>query len=198
MSSGPDKAAKATAGKPRRKKQGKKAEQIPWVPSAKPGHCSVCGKETKSKGTVYVGRQFREGSAIRTEWHEYELGICDDCVDERRQSERLMPAVYLVLQICWIAPATHGLSPIGIVGAAIAAYSVFKLVQAVADLVWRHRHHAASDDEEPPWMRWRTSREELASECLKEVVSKRVGADGYLVESIAEHERNYGTSASNS
>lgn len=172
------------------KKRRKRDTGTQFRPTGKPGTCVSCGRKTDETATVYVGRQYRgDDGSIHVEWQPYTRELCHECAEESHDSDLFRTLLYVALQVCWIPIFTHGISPIGVGGAAIAAYSLFKIVQTVADRMWRRRPHTDSS-EEPAWMRDGETPEQIASDCLKGLSASELGEQGLAVETLREYQRH--------
>lgn len=153
--------------------------------------CIICGCKTADIATVYIGQQIRgTDNKPHVKWVPYEKPLCHKCAEDHHDSDKFHILLYVAFQVCWASLATHGLSVIGIGGAAIACYGIYKLIQAAADMIWRHTHRKALLTEEPLWMNIRSSPEEIASNCLKDEVKADFSKKGYLIESLHDYHRH--------
>lgn len=174
--------------KKKRKKKGSD-ESLPH-PTGKPGTCISCGKKTDETATIYLGKQFRgDDGSPHVEWKPYTRELCHECAEESHDSNLFRSLLYVALQVCWVPLFSHGITPIGIGGAAIATYSLYKIVQAIADHIWHRRAHT-NQAEEPLWMREGETPEQIASDCLKELSASELGEQGFAIETLREHQRH--------
>jgi len=152
--------------------------------------CVSCGRHTDGTATVYMGKQVKDaGGAIRMEWRPYTRALCRGCVDEELDSRGFGTLIYAVLQVCWVPLFTHGLSPLGVGGALIACYGIYRLAQVAAEAIWMRSHAGEDATEMPAWIHGSENEEERASAALKELIREDVSDASLVVESAREHAR---------
>ncbi len=157
--------------------------------SKKADHCCECGAATARKASFYLGTPSKEDPS-QVSWELMSMGLCDDCLDAQVRNERFMPIVYLALQVCWVVPLTHGLTPLGIGASVIAGFSLFELVARAAGMLWS-RSHGAKGSPSPSWMRMPRAPEEVASEFVARKAKEQLATRNYLVESLAAHQQTH-------
>ena len=86
------------------------------------------------------------------EWRPYTRALCRGCVDEELDSRGFGTLIYAVLQVCWVPLFTHGLSPLGVGGALIACYGIYRLAQVAAEAIWMRSHAGEDATEMPAWI----------------------------------------------
>lgn len=156
---------------------------------SKNNQCISCHHNTQSKATVYLGTSHLSKNGLsKVQWIPYEQALCSDCVRMNNDSDTYKILLYLALQACWISLFLHGPSPIGLAGALVASVAIYKIIQYVADSIWRRTHNES--EKEPAWMCCRPTYEEMSSDTLKHIVGSELLNRGYLVESLSEFRRH--------
>lgn len=151
--------------------------------------CIVCGRHTNHVASVYLGKQdvAEDGTSV-INWQLYTRALCPDCAAQQVDSHVFGVLVYVALQVCWVPLFTHGLSGLGLGGAAIATWALIGLLRSAAQAIWP-RVHPDDGRPTPRWMR-SESDEERDSRALREILREKAPDIGFLVETLAEHRRH--------
>lgn len=147
--------------------------------------CISCGSETKQSGTVYIGTKVPNSGdgldAVYT-YREENKGICTDCV-HKYQSGPVGFIFYVVLQLGWLSVAQQGLlSPVGSIGAALAIFGLFRLIQKSLNEV-AYRRSTPSDVVSPA---------HEASDAVCAVLKKDASFTNQDIRSLRDHELHGG------
>ncbi|MCI1664830.1 MAG: hypothetical protein LKI25_00455 [Atopobiaceae bacterium] len=157
------------------------------------GTCEVCGRPTDDVATVYICTDSRgDGARLITSYERLSVSMCAGCAQAHHDSDHKRIVFYLLLQLCWSMPIRHGISLVGILGAAFGIYGLVMLVRVIADNWWR-RHR--TDKPEPAWLSDGETDEDLASTCLRDRVAKEYKRRGKRVETLREYHRGHGEEA---
>ena len=150
--------------------------------------CIVCGQHTNHVATVYLGRQETSADdASSIEWQPCTMALCPDCAAQELDSRGFGVLVYVALQVCWIPLFTHGISGLGLGGAAIAAWALVCLARTAGQTMWC-RIHVDDGMPLPEWLRTESA-EERDSRALRDVLQSSAPGTGLFVDTLAEHRR---------
>lgn len=110
--------------------------------------CMSCGNKTDQSGTIYIGEKIEgsgDGLDARYSYHQEEQAICTHCV-HHYENGPIAFLFYAALQLGWLAVFQQGLlSPVGIIGVALAAFGLIRFVQkAHSEISYRRTHTTAT------------------------------------------------------
>ena len=115
--------------------------------------CMSCGNKTDQSGTIYIGEKIEgsgDGLDARYSYHQEEQAICTHCV-HHYENGPIAFLFYAALQLGWLAVFQQGLlSPVGIIGVALAAFGLIRFVQkAHSEISYRRTHTTATSSPAP-------------------------------------------------